>query len=151
MTDIATATAAGIKFRDMILKPILIAEIGELEAWAQGNVLKQTAEAIRDTGIEGEGLRVMLHESFEERRRLRFLTIEGQQLILQSMGGIARLIWLSARSSDPSLTFEDVTEKIGGIDDADEIANEILRQSGFTDDGSDVEKKTVTGNGQATT
>ena len=36
----------------MVLKPILIAEIGELEAWIQQNVLKDAAEAAKETGIE---------------------------------------------------------------------------------------------------
>lgn len=122
----------------MVLKPVRIVDIGEIEAWAQGRVIEDAARAISTVGLIEDDARMVMREAFTERRKILFLSSETQGLILQSMEGISRLVWLSARQADPSLTLDDVIDKIGTINEIEELVEIILEQSGFINE----EKKT---------
>lgn len=115
MSNTATGTAAPLELilggKTYIMRPLGFAEIGEFERWAQQRYIDQTERLIAN--LDEAGKATIRMETVRLAQKLAMNTTDPEATrimdeLASSVEGVARLVFLSVRRSDPSATVESV-------------------------------------------
>ena len=136
MTNLSAATAAPVQHvlssgKTITLHPLALADIGELEAWIRSELFKVTSEQLRTNAIPDNARDDLMQNTILACGRVSMFS-KSAQGITGSLGGIARMVSLSMRHSDPTATPEQVYTMLDGIEVLTDVSEKVLEVSGFT-------------------